>query len=136
MAVMIGLSGALIVGLFLTLIGIDRERSPYPVIMIVIALLYSLFAVIGGSTDALKIELAIALMFIAAAVAGFKWSLWWAAAALAAHGLMDLVHGDLVANPGVPSWWPAFCGAYDIAAAAYLAVLILLRGRASSRAAG
>jgi len=104
MAVLIGLSGALIVGLFLTLVGIDRERSPYPVIMIVIALLYSLFAVIGGSIDVLKIELVIGVAFIAAAVAGFRWSLWLVAAALAAHGLMDLVHGDLVANPGVPSW--------------------------------
>ena len=135
MAVFIGLSGALIVGLFLTLVGIDRERSPYPVIMIVIALLYCLFAVIGGSTDALKIELVIAAGFIAAAVAGFKTSLWWAAAALAAHGLMDFVHGDFVANPGVPSWWPAFCGAYDVVAAAYLAALILLRERASNRPA-
>lgn len=135
MAVVIGLSGALIVGLFLTLVGIDRERSPYPVIMIVIALLYSLFAVIGGSIDALKIELVIGIAFIAAAVAGFRWSLWLVAAALAAHGLMDLVHGDLVANPGVPSWWPAFCGAYDIAAALYLAALILIRNRAPSRSA-
>lgn len=135
MAILIGLSGALIVGLFLTLVGIDRERSPYPVIMIAIALLYSLFAVIGGSTDALRIELAIAILFIAAAVAGFRWSLWWTAAALAAHGLMDLVHGDLVANPGVPSWWPGFCGAYDVAAAVYLAALILLRNRAPNRPA-
>lgn len=135
MAVMIGLSGALIVGLFLTLFGIDRERSPYPVIMIVIALLYSLFAVIAGSIDALRIELVIGIAFIAAAVAGFRWSLWLVAAALAAHGLMDLVHGDLVANPGVPSWWPAFCGAYDIAAAGYLAVLILVRDRAPNRPA-
>ena len=127
MAIAIGLAGALIVGLFLTLVGIDRERSPYPVIMIVIALLYSLFAVIGGSTDALKIELAIATLFIAAAIAGFRWSPWWTAAALAAHGLMDLVHGDLVANPGVPSWWPGFCGAYDLAAAVYLAALIVRR---------
>lgn len=135
MAVLIGLSGALIVGLFLTLVGIDRERSPYPVIMIVIALLYSLFAVIGGSIDVLKIELVIGVAFIAAAVAGFRWSLWLVAAALAAHGLMDLVHGDLVANPGVPSWWPAFCGAYDIAAALYLAALILIRNRAPIRSA-
>ena len=135
MALGVGLSGALVVGLFLTLLGIDRERSPYPVIMIVIALLYCLFAVIGGSTDALKIELVIAAAFIAAAVAGFKWSLWWTAAALAAHGLMDFVHGDFVANPGVPSWWPAFCGAYDVVAAAYLAALILLRERASNRPA-
>ena len=30
----------------------------------------------------------------------------------------------LVANPGVPDFWPAFCGAYDVTAAAYLAWLL------------
>ena len=34
---------------------------------------------------------------------------------------MDFFHGRFVANPGVPAWWPAFCGAYDVAAAGYLA---------------
>lgn len=135
MATIIGLSLALLVGLFLTLVGFDRDRSPYPVIMIVIASLYCLFAVIGGSTQALMIEMVIGFAFSAVAVLGFKTSLWWVAAALAAHGLMDFVHGDFVANAGVPSWWPAFCGAYDVAAAAYLAALILYRNRASGRPA-
>ena len=29
----------------------------------------------------------------------------------------------MISNPGVPSFWPAFCLAYDVAAAAYLAWL-------------
>jgi hypothetical protein len=29
-------------------------------------------------------------------------------------------HAQLVDNPGMPAWWPAFCGAYDLAAAGYL----------------
>ena len=35
------------------------------------------------------------------------------------------IHGRLIVNPGVPVWWPAFCGAYDVVAAAYLAFLLL-----------
>jgi hypothetical protein len=33
-------------------------------------------------------------------------------------------HGHLVNNPGVPTWWPAFCLTYDITAAAFLAWLL------------
>jgi hypothetical protein len=41
--------------------------------------------------------------------------------ALAAHGVFDLAHGRIISNPGVPPWWPAFCGTYDVTAAAFLA---------------
>jgi hypothetical protein len=60
-------------------------------------------------------------VFIVAASVGFRGSLWLVAAGLAAHGIQDFFHGSIVANPGVPVWWPAFCGAYDVAAAGYLA---------------
>ncbi len=48
-------------------------------------------------------------------------NLWIVAAALALHGLFDIVHGGVVRNPGMPAWWPAFCSSYDLAAAAWLA---------------
>jgi hypothetical protein len=47
------------------------------------------------------------------------------AAALLAHGLLDLVHGRLIANPGVPTWWPGFCLAYDVTLAGALAWRLL-----------
>jgi len=70
------------------------------------------------------LDAAVGTIFVVLAVAGFKRSLWLAALALAGHGLMDFVHGAVIDNPGVPPWWPAFCGAYDVAAAAYLAWLL------------
>ena len=76
---------------------------------------------IEGSGRVILIESLIAGVFIVAASVGFRRSLWLVAAGLAAHGVMDFFHGRLVANPGVPAWWPAFCGAYDVAAAGYLA---------------
>lgn len=124
MAFLIGASLALVVGLFATFVGLDRDRAFYPVVTMVVASYYALFAVMGGSTEALLTESIAIFFFLGAAVAGFRISLWLAAAALAAHGLFDFVHGDLIVNPGVPAWWPAFCGAYDVVAAAYLAWLL------------
>jgi hypothetical protein len=95
--------------------------------MIVIAALYSLFAVMGGSTEALIIEVLVGLVFIVVAVVGFKTSLWAVAIVLAGHGLFDFVHGRLVTNPGVPSFWPGFCGAYDVTAGVYLGVLLKMK---------
>ena len=125
MELLIGAVLALLIGLFATFVGLDRDRAFYPTVMIVIALYYALFAVMGGSVQVLMIESMVIVAFLGASVAGFKRSLWLVVAALAAHGVFDLVHGHLIENPGVPLWWPLFCLAYDVVAAAYLAWLLL-----------
>ena len=124
MALAVGTLLAFAVGLFATATGLDRDRAFYPTVTIVIAYLYALFAVMGGSTNALVLETVAGTAFLVAAVLGLRSSLWIVAVALAAHGLFDLVHGRIITNPGVPSFWPAFCGAYDLTAAAYLAWLL------------
>jgi hypothetical protein len=123
-ALTVGVLLALAVGLFATVSGLDRDRAFYPTVMIVIASLYALFAVMGASTHALVRESAAGAVFLAAAIGGFRSSLWLVVFALAAHGVFDSAHGRLMTNPGVPAWWPAFCLAYDLTAAAYLAWLI------------
>jgi hypothetical protein len=123
-AVLVGVLLALAVGLMATVVGLDRDRAFYPTVMIVIACLYSLFAAMAASTRALLIEALVGSLFVAAALWGFRGSLWVVAAALALHGIQDVWHGRLVSNPGVPVWWPPFCSAYDVVAAAYLAWLI------------
>jgi hypothetical protein len=123
-ALVVGALLAIVVGLFATGIGLDRDRAFYPVVAIVIAYLYALFAVVGASTHALVLESLVGTVFLAAAVLGFKSSLWFVVAALAAHGIFDLGHGTVISNPGVPSWWPEFCLTYDVTAAAYLAWLL------------
>ncbi len=133
MELLIGVVLALSVGLMATFIGLDRDRALYPTAMIVIAALYALFAVMGGSIQVLMIESVVAVAFIGASIAGFKHSLWLVVGALAAHGMFDLVHGHWIENPGVPPWWPRFCMAYDVVAAAYLAWL-LLRSKVHARA--
>ena len=121
---LIGVVLAVIAGISLTLLRMDRDRGVYPTILIVIALLYELFAAMAGSHHAALAELVPALIFIALAVAGFKSTLWYTVAGLALHGAWDFVHPDLIQNPGVPTFWPAFCSAYDLTAALYLAWLL------------
>ena len=131
MAALVGLVLALAVAAYAAALGLDRDRAFYPVVLIVIALLYVLFAAMTGSPRVILLESLLAAAFIAAASVGFKRSLWLVAAALAAHGVQDAVHARLVANPGVPEWWPAFCATYDLAAAAVLAWLLVRRRTAT-----
>lgn len=126
MEFLIGAVLGLCVCLFATVVGLDRSRVFYPTVMIVIAAYYALFAVMGGSTQALMSELIVIVAFVGVSIAGFKYSLWLVVAALAAHGMFDFFHGRLFENPGVPLWWPHFCLAADVAIAAYLASLLLL----------
>jgi len=100
--------------------GFERDRAFYPVMLIVIASYYDLFAVIGGDKGVLGVEIAISLGFAAIAVLGFRVNLWLTVAGLLGHAGLDFVHGQWVANPGLPSWWPAFCATFDAVAGLYL----------------
>lgn len=124
MPLLIGALLALALGISATALGLDRDRAFYPTVTIVIASYYALFAVMGGSTEALVIESLVGVVFLAVAVAGFRSSLWLVVAALVAHGLFDFVRGAAIANPGVPVWWPHFCLTFDVTASGYLAWLL------------
>jgi hypothetical protein len=134
MGFVVGLVLALGVGVSATWIGLDRDRALYPVIMVVIASYYALFAIMGGSQQALVVESIVAIAFLAAAIVAFRSTLWLVVVALAAHGVFDFIHGHFINNPGVPAWWPMFCLSYDVAAAGYLAWLVAsqrVRGNAT-----
>ena len=120
----IGLVLSVGVALFARRVGLDRDRAFYPTVMIVIALYYVLFAAMSGSVQTVLLESVVMLLFAIAAVVGFKSSAWIVVAALAGHGVFDAIHGHVLENSGVPVWWPAFCLAYDVGAAAGLAWLL------------
>jgi hypothetical protein len=101
--------------------GFERDRAFYPVMLIVVASYYDLFAIIGGDESVLGVELAISLGFAALAVIGFRVNLWLAVAGLLGHAGLDVVHGHMVTNPGLPIWWPMFCATFDAVAGLYLA---------------
>ena len=125
--VLIGVALAPVIVVLGRLSGLDRDRAMYPVALIVIAAYYVLFATMGGQ-QALPAELIAATVFIVIAIIGFRTSLWWVAAGIAGHGLFDwVVHPHLIANPGMPVFWPAFCGSIDVALAVLIAILLLRR---------
>lgn len=105
-------------------VGFDRDRAFYPTVLIVIASYYVLFAATGDSVETVLLESVVMIGFAIAAVAGFKSSAWIVVGALAGHGVFDVLHGEVLENAGVPVWWPAFCLAFDLGAAASLAWLL------------
>jgi hypothetical protein len=110
-------------------LGMDRERVFYPAVVMAVASYYLAFAVADGRGGVMLAEVAIAAIFIAGAVAGFKYNPWIAVVALAGHGVMDGFHHHLVTNTGVPQVWPGFCMTFDVTAAAIVAWVMLARAR-------
>jgi hypothetical protein len=125
--VLVGITLAPVIVLLGRLSGLDRDRAMYPITLIVIAAYYVLFSTMGGA-EALPAELVAATMFAAIAIIGFRTSLWWVAAGITGHGLFDwVVHPHLIANPGMPVFWPAFCGSIDVALGVLIAILLWRR---------
>jgi hypothetical protein len=122
---LIGLLLAIAVVAFSALIGLDRERSFYVTTLIVVASYYVLFAVMGGSSHTLIVEILAASVFCVLAAFGFKGNLWLVAVALIGHGIFDFVRRGLLENPGVPRWWPGFCMVFDVVFGGWLVVRLL-----------
>src|SRR3954471_12260445 len=125
MGTLAGIVAALLTSLLGRIAGFDRDRAFYPAVLIVVASYYVLFAAMSGSTETVVFESVLMTLFVIAAVAGFKGSPWIIVGGLVAHGVQDAVHGYIIANAGVPAWWPAWCLAYDVGAAGALAWLLI-----------
>jgi len=104
MEYLVGTILALAVAGFVTRIGLDRDRCFYPTVLlpIIIAAYYALFAVMGGTTGTIEIESAVGARYLILAWIGFHRNIWLIAAALAGHGVFDLVHRWFIANPASP----------------------------------
>lgn len=88
MEYLIGLLLAIVVVVVSALIGLDRERSFYATVLIVVASYYALFAVMAGSGHTLIVEILAASVFCVFAVLGFKGNLWLVAVGLVGHGIL------------------------------------------------
>jgi hypothetical protein len=103
-----------------------RSLPFYCAVLVVIALLYVLFAVMAGAPRTILIESAVAAAFVAVAVAGARsphTGGLLVAGGLAAHGVYDLLHPAVAANPVVPGWWPLVCGVVDVGLGGWVLVL-------------
>ncbi len=111
----------------------DRDRSFFPTVLIAIAGYYVLFAVMAGQS--IWIEVIVATAFTGLAVIGgvhrrVDLGLMIVGGATFLHGCFDAVHGHVIDNPGVPVWWPAFCGAFDLLFGGWIVTLALRQRRA------
>jgi hypothetical protein len=131
MEYLIGLILAAATVCFATGVGLARERSFYPTVLIVIGSYYVLFAAMAASRRTLVVESVVAGIFLLFAVVGFKRNLWLVVVALIGHGMFDFVHHFFIANPGVPHWWPGFCLAFDALLGVFLALRLIRHSRLS-----
>ena len=69
--------------------------------------------------------------FLLVGILGFKTTPWVIAAAMVGHGVFDVMHDLFIQNPGVPSWWPGFCLAFDAVLGLWLAAMALRRSHLS-----
>lgn len=127
MEYLIGFGLGAVVCAFAKFSGFDRERVFYPTVAAVVGTYYLLFAAMVSATQALALESLVACVFFALAVAGFKKSLWLIVVALLGHAAFDAVHHFMIDNPGLPIWWPGFCGSIDLFFGGYLALLLRRR---------
>jgi len=106
-------------------VGLGRDRSFYPTVLIVIGSYYVLFAAMAASRRTLVVESVVATIFLLFAVFGFKRNLWFVVVAMIGHGMFDFVHHFFIDNPGVPHWWPGFCLAFDALLGVFLAMRLI-----------
>jgi hypothetical protein len=128
MEYLIGLGLSVAVAALALVVGLERERAFYPTVMIVIAAYYVLFAAMAASSRILILEITFASIFLVLAIVGYKKNLWLVALAIVGHGIFDLAHPFLFADPGVPRWWPGFCSIFDVVLGGLLIVQLMRRG--------
>lgn len=111
----------------------DQDRSFYFTVLVVIASYYVLFAVMGGSGHALIWELVVAAVFSTVAIVGALFFPTLVGMGIVTHGLFDFVHDGIVENPGVPIWWPSFCGSIDVVLGLWVNILARSREKQPGR---
>lgn len=115
-------------------IGLHRERALYPLLMMVVALAYVLLAASDDAFGQALVEAVVALVFVAAAIAGYRHNLWWVVVALIAHAGFDAAHTAFWPSPVIPHWYAGFCIGADAVLALHL-MLLLVVGPLSARPA-
>lgn len=133
MEYMVGLVLALALFAGSVAVGLTRDKAFFAIAMFAIATYYVLFAAMAGPLSIITRESTVALLFVVVAVIGFRRNQWLVAAAIAGHGAFDAVHHHVISNPGVPPWWPGFCGTFDIVFGACMGGLLLAERQRASR---
>jgi len=103
--------------------GFERDRATYPLVLIFVALAYVALAVGAGREVMALAEAALAVPFVALAVAGFHYGRWLVVAGMALHGAYDLLHDQVLASGGIPGPYHGLCLGFDLVLAGRVAML-------------
>lgn len=103
---------------------IRGQRWLYSIGLLVLPSLYALFGLHAGERQVALREMLYGIPFLVAglvfAVVSVRHSAIVVGAFWMLHGLYDLIHSRLLANPGVPGWYPVWCCSVDVVVGAYL----------------
>ena len=95
----------------------------YALSLPLIAAVYIGFAVADGRAHVLAVETVVASVFVVTAAAALSVSPWLIVAGLAGHGVKDAWQHRTQFVAGT-RWWPPFCAAVDVVAAALISLAI------------
>lgn len=125
--------GGVLIAVF-TILGIKlgkTENNPwaYPFVLALYPFFYFGFAIYANDNSALLNELTYAapifIICILTALKNIKYSAFILSIGYIGHGCYDIVHHLLFINPGMPAWWPEFCGTIDIIIGFYIFVIAI-----------
>jgi hypothetical protein len=105
-----------------------RQRSfdawAWPLFLVTLPIWYMLFGLLAMDGTVILNELLYGLPYIATGLLVWKMKsapvLILVAVAWISHGFYDYYHDVFFVNPGVFSWYPAFCALVDISVGGYL----------------
>jgi hypothetical protein len=123
MEILIGSILAAVIALLARKIGFDNDKSFYPVLLIIIATYYILFAIQIGDEKAVLLEIIYAICFIIIAIIAYFKSLWLVVLMLFLHGIYDYI----IPHSGAPFWWRGFCLSVDFVFAGFLFFKLFFR---------
>lgn len=103
---------------------IRGQRWLYAIGLLTLPSLYAFFALQAGEPAVGIKEMMYGIPFVVAgllfALVSIRRSAVLVGAFWILHGVYDLIHSRLIANAGVPGWYPVWCFSVDVVIGAYL----------------
>lgn len=118
----------ILIGIILAVISVFAIAKIYPKKdhafwrngLVIAALVYVIFALLGGGLDYLPLEIGGLLLYGGFAYLSKKYALYWLAIGWALHIAWDIFLHSGTATAFVPTWYPGICLGFDMVLAVYV----------------